>query len=59
MPLAEADARVYLEDHKLINKNLIAHIGRAQASKHHLTGIGSEPYTAFFLKALDELLEDW
>jgi hypothetical protein len=57
LPLAEADARVYFEDHKVINKDLTGQIGMTQAFKHHVLTRDAGFYSTYFFRALDDLLD--
>jgi hypothetical protein len=58
LPLAEADARVYFEEHKGINKDQTGLIGMSQALKHHIPSHYGQFYATFFFRARDDLLED-
>jgi hypothetical protein len=53
---AEADAMVYFQDRKDIDKDLIGYIGKARGFKHHLIGDPADFYTEVFCGALDRLL---
>jgi hypothetical protein len=55
---AEADATVYFQDRKDIDKDLIGHVGKAHGFKHHLIGDSADIYASFFCRALDALLTD-
>jgi hypothetical protein len=55
---AEADAMVYFQDRKDIDKDLIGYIGKARGFKHHLIGDPADFYTSVFYGALDRLLTD-
>lgn len=57
LPLAEADARAYFEEHKGINKDLTGQIGTAQAFKHHVPSRDAQFYSTYFFRALDDLLD--
>jgi hypothetical protein len=57
VPLAEADARVYFEDHKVINKDLTGQIGKTRALKHRIRSQDAGFYSTYFLRALDDLLD--
>jgi hypothetical protein len=58
LPLAEADARVYFEEHKVINKDQTGLIGMAQALKHHIPSENRHFYATYFFLSLDDLLEN-
>ena len=53
---AEADAIVYFQDHKDIEKNDRYTIGTAHAFKHHLIAYDANTYSLFFAEALEALL---
>jgi hypothetical protein len=59
LPLAEADARIYFEEHKGINKDQTGLIGMAQALRHHVPSVDGHFYATYFFRALDDLLENW
>jgi hypothetical protein len=58
LPLAEADARIYFEEHKGINKDQTGLIGMAQALRHHVPSVDGHFYATYFFRALDDLLEN-
>jgi hypothetical protein len=57
--LAEADAMLYFQDQKDLNKYDLSDVGEQRAFKHHLIGSTASTYSAYFVTAVVALMKTY